>query len=38
MRFDTDRNHHIFMYIYSLLDVLGKKNHSSSKTNQQTSN
>jgi len=38
MRFDTDRNHHIFMDIYSLSDVLGKKNHSSSTTNQQISN
>jgi len=38
MRFDTDRNHHISMDIYSLLGVLEKKNHSSSTTNQQISN
>jgi len=25
MCFDTDRNHHIFMDIYSLLDVLGRE-------------
>jgi len=38
MRFDTDRNHHIFMDISSLLDILGKKNHSSSTTNQHINN
>jgi len=36
MHFDTDRNHPTFMDIYSLLDILGKDNHSPSKTNQQT--